>query len=60
LKRAVEDERVLLDFAVTSNRHVEDKILDDLLIETNALREFGAAQSIELEKEVELWKPYQG
>jgi ADP-dependent phosphofructokinase/glucokinase len=60
LKRAVEDARILLDFAVTSNRHVEDKVLDDVLKKTKDLGDLCAAQVIVLEKEAEFWKAYQG
>jgi len=59
LRNAVKDARLLVDFAVTSNRHVEDKIIDDILKKTKELGDLDAQQSIDLEKEAEFWKAYQ-
>jgi len=59
LKRAVEDARMLVDFAVTSSRRVEDNILDEVMKTTKELGDLDALQSVDLEKEAQFWKAYQ-
>lgn len=50
---------MLVDFAVTSNRRVEDKILDEVLNKTKELGDLDVVTSVDLEKEAEFWKAYQ-
>jgi hypothetical protein len=60
LKAAVAAARTLIEFAITSDRRVEDKVVDAVLQKIAGLGDLAKVESVPLEKEAEFWKAYQG
>lgn len=59
LRKAVAEIRTLMEFAVTSNRKLDDKIIEAAMEKIGALGDLSTDTPVPLDKEAAFWKVYQ-